>query len=278
MCEFDLLLTIVKSFMPDAVIHFAGFKSVEDSMLYPLKYYENNILSSINLLKAMEINSINNLVFSSSATVYGDPKYLPYDEKHPLNPTNSYGRTKLVIENIIRDWSSRSINRKCIALRYFNPIGAHESAEIGDNPLEVPKNIMPYITQVAIKKRDFLSIFGNDYNTRDGTCERDYIDVVELAEAHLVAVEKFSELSNYQAINIGSGKGITVLELVEAFEKASNISIPYKFTNRREGDLPSFYADTATAKKILNWTARNNIIDTCARAWAWQCKNPNGIV
>ena len=258
-----------------AVIHFAGLKAVGESLEIPIEYYDNNVNGTLCLLRAMKRNNIYNLVFSSSATVYGEPQYLPLDEEHPLCATNPYGKTKLFIEEILRDIYS-SDNRWHIAvLRYFNPIGAHSSGLIGESPNGIPNNLLPYISQVAIEKRDYLSIWGNDYDTIDGTGVRDYIHVVDLAIGHIKALENIVALG-CEAINLGTGNGYSVLEVVKSFEKASGKDIPYKIQSRRVGDIASCYADAKKAQELLGWSATKNIDDMCNDAWNWQFNNPNG--
>ena len=259
----------------DAVIHFAGLKAVGESSEIPIEYYDNNINGTLCLLRAMKKNSIYNLVFSSSATVYGEPQYLPIDEEHPLSATNPYGKTKLFIEEILRDVYASDNKWHIALLRYFNPIGAHSSGLIGESPNGIPNNLLPYISQVAVKKREYLSIWGNDYDTIDGTGVRDYIHVVDLAIGHLKALENISKLG-CDAINLGTGNGYSVLQIVKAFEKASNKNIPYKIQSRRSGDIASCYANSNKAKKLLNWETIKNIDDMCIDTWNWQSKNPNG--
>jgi UDP-glucose 4-epimerase len=259
----------------DAVIHFAGLKAVGESVDNPLKYYENNVYGTLCLLKAMINNNIKKIVFSSSATVYGDPAFLPFTEDHPLRTTNPYGQTKLVIEEMLRDLYVSDKDWSISILRYFNPVGAHESALIGEDPKGIPNNLMPFIAQVAIGKREFLSVFGDDYNTIDGTGVRDYIHVVDLSLGHLKALQTLNK-PQCQAINLGAGKGHSVLEVVEAFSKASNKKIPYRIMPRRAGDIAEFYADANKAKELLNWEASRSLHDMCQDSWNWQMKNPNG--
>jgi UDP-glucose 4-epimerase len=259
----------------DAVIHFAGLKAVGKSVKKPLEYYDNNVQGTLCLLKAMKKNNIKSLVFSSSATVYGTPKYLPLDEKHPLNTINPYGTTKLMIENILSDLYKSDKNWKISILRYFNPIGAHQSGLIGEDPNDIPNNLMPFISQVAIGKRELLNIFGNNYDTIDGTGIRDYIHVVDLANAHIKALASLNK-PQYEVVNIGTGNGYSVLEMVKAFEIASNKKISYIIQPQRDGDIASCYANTNKAKKLLNWEARFNITKMCEDSWNWQKKNPNG--
>ncbi len=258
-----------------AVIHFAGLKAVGESSQIPIEYYDNNINGTLCLLRAMKKNSIYNLVFSSSATVYGEPQYLPLDEKHPLSATNPYGKTKLFIEEILRDVYTSDNNWHIALLRYFNPIGAHSSGLIGESPNGIPNNLLPYISQVAIEKRDHLSIWGSDYSTVDGTGVRDYIHVVDLAIGHLKALENIATLG-CEAINLGTGNGYSVLEVVNAFEKASGKNIPYKIQSRRVGDIASCYANAKKAQKLLGWNTTKNVDDMCNDAWNWQSKNPDG--
>ena len=267
--------TIFNAFQPDSVIHFAGLKAVGESVADPLNYYNINVGGSISLLSAMSKVECNTIVFSSSATVYGEPQYLPYDEEHPTNPVNPYGRSKLMIENIIRDWTKVDSKRKGIILRYFNPVGAHESGQIGEDPIGIPNNLMPFIAQVAGGRRDYLNIFGNDYDTSDGSGERDYVHVVDLAIAHRSAVSQ-ERLLGFEVINIGRGKGTTVLELVKNFEKTTGIPIKFKYLPRRDGDLPIFWADTSKAFKRIGWKPERNIKNICEDTWHWHKKNPAG--
>jgi len=240
-----------------------------------LEYYDVNVGGSISLLTAMSKVRCNNIVFSSSATVYGEPQYLPYDEEHPTNPVNPYGRTKLIIENIISDWTKVDTKNKGTILRYFNPVGAHESGQIGEEPIGTPNNLMPYIAQVADGRRDSLNIFGNDYDTLDGTGARDYVHVVDLANAHKIAINK-ERLYGFEVINIGTGKGTTVLELVKSFEEASGIRINFKYLSRRDGDLSIFWANSSKAFKKIRWKPERNIKKICEDTWRWHKNNPTG--
>jgi len=258
-----------------AVIHFAGLKAVGESSQIPIEYYDNNVNGTLCLLRAMKRNGIYNLVFSSSATVYGDPTYLPLDENHPLSATNPYGRTKLFIEEILRDVYGSDDNWHIALLRYFNPIGAHSSGLIGESPSGIPNNLLPYISQVAIGKREALSVWGDDYDTVDGTGVRDYIHVVDLALGHIKALETISTLG-CEAINLGTGNGYSVLEVLRAFEKASGKNIPYKIEARRGGDIASCYANAHKAKELLGWSATKNIDDMCRDGWNWQSGNRDG--
>lgn len=259
----------------DAVIHFAGLKAVGESVEKPLMYYDNNVISTLSLLEIMNKYEIPKLVFSSSATVYGSAS-VPYTENGPAGQdiTSPYGRTKYIIEQIIKDYISSKSNYSCAVLRYFNPIGAHETGEIGEDPKGIPNNLMPFITQVASGKRERLSIFGSDYDTPDGTCIRDYIHVVDLARGHLAALNNIK--AGYNVYNLGSGKGTSVLELVNAFMESTGEKIPYSFESRRHGDLPSFYANPQKALDELGWKTEKTIQDMCKDAWRWQSRNPGG--
>lgn len=263
-------------FAPDAVIHLAGLKAVGESGAEPLRYYRANVAGSINLLEAMQAAGCRRIVFSSSATVYGVPQHLPYDEAHPVAPFNTYGRTKAMIEDIIRDWAAAQTATSAVLLRYFNPVGAHESGLIGEDPRGLPGNLMPFVAQVAVGRRERLSIFGDDYETRDGTGERDYIHVVDLAAAHLAALDYSGKALGCEAINVGTGRGVTVKELVAAFERASGRSIPVEVAGRRPGDLPSYFAATGKAERLLGWQAILGIDEMCASSWRWQQQNPQG--
>ena len=260
----------------DSVIHFAGFKAVGESVEKPLSYYHNNITGTIYLCEVMAQHNVTDIVFSSSATVYGDPETVPIQEDFPLTATNPYGRTKLFIEKILRDLHVSDDNWNIALLRYFNPVGAHESGNIGEDPNDIPNNLMPYITQVAVGKLDELSVFGDDYPTHDGTGVRDYIHVVDLAIGHLKALEKLQSNPGVVTYNLGTGQGYSVLDVVNAFEKASGQDIPYKITGRRPGDIASCYADPTKAEKELGWTAKRDIVEMCKDAWRWQSENPDG--
>ncbi len=260
----------------DGVIHFAGLKAVGQSVKMPLYYYKNNLIGTLNLLDIMQTTNVKNLVFSSSATVYGDPHKVPITEDFPLSATNPYGRTKLMIEEILRDLYISDKNWNIAILRYFNPVGAHQSGTIGEDPNGIPNNLMPFITQVAVGKREFLSVFGNDYPTVDGTGVRDYIHVVDLADGHLKALEKLKTNPGCVEYNLGTGKGYSVLEVVKAFEKVSGKKIPYKIVERRSGDIAACYANPEAAKQELGWKAKYGIEKMCEDAWRWQLQNPNG--
>lgn len=260
----------------DAVIHFAGLKAVGESVTIPLPYYHNNVTGTLILCKVMETHKVKNLVFSSSATVYGDPHNVPIKEDFPLSPTNPYGRAKLMIEEILRDLHRADEAWNIALLRYFNPVGAHPSGRIGEDPNGIPNNLLPYIAQVAVGKLPELSVFGNDYPTHDGTGVRDYLHVVDLAIGHIRALEKLTSNPGVVTYNLGTGRGYSVLEMVSAFEKASGKKIPYKIVGRREGDVASCYADPSKAKRELRWSADRGIDEMCADAWHWQYNNPDG--
>ncbi|XP_074600780.1 UDP-galactose 4'-epimerase [Brevipalpus obovatus] len=267
----------------DAVMHFAGLKAVGESSVKPLEYYENNVAGSLYLLKAMRKHGVKRLIFSSSATVYGVPKYLPLDENHSsgVSITNTYGRTKFVIEQMLRDLEASEKGWCMISLRYFNPIGAHESGEIGEDPQGVPNNLMPFISQVAIKRRPVLKVFGNDFKTKDGTGVRDYIHIMDLANGHTLALDKVmndnnNSFSGFNIINLGTGQGHSVLEVIKAFENATGVKIPYEFTDRRPGDVDAMYADNQKAMKLLGWKPAYDIEAMCKHTWRWQSKNPKG--
>lgn len=260
----------------DAVIHFAGFKAVGESVSKPIEYYDNNLGSTLSLCKVMDAQNVRQLVFSSSATVYGDPASVPITEDFPLSATNPYGATKLMGENILRDVARTNAGWQISLLRYFNPVGAHESGEIGEDPNGIPNNLLPFVSQVAVGKRDMLSIFGNDYDTPDGTGVRDYIHVVDLAEGHLAALLHPPAPNTAETYNLGAGKGYSVLEVIAAFEKASGVTVPYQIADRRPGDVATCYADVTKAKTLLFWETRLPIDIACADAWRWQSQNPNG--
>lgn len=267
---------VLAEFAPEAVVHFAGLKAVGVSAKVPLEYYDNNVVGTLRLLQAMDAVGCKKIVFSSSATVYGEPKYLPYDEAHPLNPANTYGRTKLMAEQVISDWQGATEGASAALLRYFNPVGAHPSGEIGEDPNGVPDNLMPYIAQVAVGRRSHLNVFGNDYDTRDGTGERDYIHVVDLARAHVVALDFVDRNSVCEAFNIGSGTAYSVMDMVKGFEAASARPIAIEVTDRREGDLPGYFADAGKANKLLGWRSELGLKEICRSTWAWQSRNPKG--
>lgn len=261
---------------PDAVIHFAGLKAVGESVAIPLSYYRNNLVSTFNILDSMKKYGCKKIVFSSSATVYGVPKTVPIDETFPLSATNPYGRTKLMIEEILRDLYVSDDTFDIAILRYFNPIGAHESGLIGEDPKGIPNNLLPYVAQVAVGKRPMLSVFGNDYPTHDGTGVRDYIHVVDLARGHIKAIEKLCTNPGLVTYNLGTGNGYSVLDIVKAFEKASGVKVPYKIVDRRPGDVAECYANPDKAREELGWVAEYGIEKMCSDSWRWQTQNPNG--
>jgi UDP-glucose 4-epimerase len=260
----------------DAVIHFAGLKAVGESVAKPLKYYDNNVNGTVTLCTVMAKYGCKSIVFSSSATVYGDPHTVPINENFPLFATNPYGRSKLMIEEILRDLYVSDSTWKIVLLRYFNPVGAHSSGMIGEDPNGIPNNLMPYITQTAVGKLSCLSIFGDDYNTIDGTGVRDYIHVIDLAQGHVKALEKLENFKEVMTINLGTGKGYSVLEMVKAFEEASGKEVPFCMAPRRAGDIASCYADASYAKEVLGWEAQLGIDEMCADSWRWQSNNPYG--
>ena len=260
-----------------AVIHFAGLKAVGESVAEPLSYYDNNVAGTLRLLEAMQECGVKTLVFSSSATVYGDPQQLPISEDHPLSATNPYGHTKLVIEEMLRALYASNPKWRIAILRYFNPVGAHSSGQIGEDPQGTPNNLLPFVAQVAVGRREFLNIWGNDYDTPDGTGVRDYIHVVDLALGHLKALERLENHAECVSINLGTGVGYSVLDMVWAFEKASGKSVPFKVAQRRPGDIASCYADAGQALVMLGWRAERDLETMCQDAWRWQSNNPNGF-
>ncbi|MBR1444852.1 MAG: UDP-glucose 4-epimerase GalE [Firmicutes bacterium] len=261
----------------DVVIHFAGLKAVGESVKIPVAYYRNNIDTTLTLLECMAEYGCHNIVFSSSATVYGEENDIPYVETMKKGTcSNPYGWTKSMMEQILSDASTADEELSVVLLRYFNPIGAHESGLIGEDPQGIPNNLMPYISQVAVGRRDHLTIFGNDYKTKDGTCRRDYIHIMDLAGGHVKAVEYAAEHKGTEIFNLGTGTPYSVLEIVNAFEKANGIKIKYEFGERRSGDLPEFWADSCKAEKILGWKTSRSLEDMCKDTWNWQRNNPNG--
>ena len=278
LCDLEKLrATFAQIHDADAVIHFAGLKAVGESVEQPLRYYKNNLDSTLNLCQVMEECGIHNIVFSSSATVYGDPATVPIREDFPLSCTNPYGRTKLMIEEILQDLYKAHPQWNVVLLRYFNPVGAHPSGLIGEDPNGIPNNLMPYIAQVAIGKLSRLSVFGNDYPTPDGTGVRDFIHVVDLARGHLSALEKIEQKPGVAIYNLGTGQGYSVLDMVAAFSRACGTQIPYAIVERRPGDIAQCYADPAKARKELGWKAEYGLDDMCADSWRWQSNNPNGF-
>lgn len=260
----------------DAVVHFAGLKAVGESVAQPLCYYQNNVQGTLTLCETMAKHGVFNLVFSSSATVYGDPHSVPITEDFPLSATNPYGRSKLIVEEILRDLGRADERWNVILLRYFNPVGAHASGLIGEDPNGIPNNLMPYISQVAVGKLEQLSVFGNDYPTSDGTGVRDYIHVVDLAIGHLKALDKLAENPRVVAYNLGTGQGYSVLEMIKAFEQASGREVRYRIVGRRPGDVASCYADPAFAARELRWRAERGVDEMTRDAWKWQQQNPQG--
>ncbi len=276
LCDESTLDSIFAKHSIDAVIHFAGLKAVGESVEMPLTYYENNIGSTLSLCKIMAKHNVKKIVFSSSATVYGKPETVPIREDFPLSCTNPYGRTKLMIEEILRDLYISDNEWDIALLRYFNPVGAHKSGMIGEDPKGIPNNLMPFISQVAIGKRDFLRVFGDDYETPDGTGVRDYIHVLDLADGHLKALEKISEHVGVVTYNLGTGHGYSVLDMLHAFEKACGKELPYQICERRSGDIAACYADPKKAKDELGFEAVHTLEEMCADTWNWQSKNPDG--
>lgn len=264
------LENVLRDHSIDAVIHFAGLKAVGDSVRDPIEYYKQNVDGALSLLEAMRAACVKTLVFSSSATVYGDPNYLPLDESHPLNPTNPYGRTKFFVEQIMKDLADADPEWKMICLRYFNPVGAHPSGLLGESPNGIPNNLMPFIAKVASRKIPKLEIFGSDYDTVDGSGVRDYIHVCDIAEGHRAALQYVQKNNGWHAINLGTGKGTSVLELINEFQLASSTSIFYEIVARRSGDVASCYADALKAKELLGWESSRNLKQMCEDAWRWE--------
>ncbi|OOF32675.1 UDP-glucose 4-epimerase GalE [Salinivibrio costicola] len=260
----------------DSVIHFAGLKAVGESVEKPLKYYDNNVSGTLNLVREMQAANVKSLIFSSSATVYGDPASVPIKEDFPTSATNPYGRSKLMVEECLQDFHHANPDWSITLLRYFNPVGAHESGLLGEDPQGTPNNLLPFVAQVAVGRREKLGVFGNDYPTPDGTGVRDYIHVVDLADGHLAALDKMAHQPGTHIFNLGTGQGNSVLEMVHAFEAAAKRSIPYEIKPRRAGDIAECYADPAYAKATLDWTATRNLQTMVEDTWRWQSKNPNG--
>lgn len=275
--DYDKLDEIFTAHEISSVIHFAGLKAVGESVAIPLRYYENNLTGTFTLLEVMKKHQVKKMVFSSSATVYGDPARVPITEDMPNSATNPYGRTKLFLEQILSDVYVSDPEFSISLLRYFNPVGAHHSGRIGENPKGIPNNLMPYITQVASGKLKELSVFGGDYNTHDGTGVRDFIHVMDLSMGHLKAIEYIQDKKGVFVHNLGTGTGYSVLDIIKAFEEANNIKIAYKIVDRRPGDIAECYADPTKAKEELGWQATKNIVDMCRDAWNWQKQNPNGF-
>jgi UDP-glucose 4-epimerase len=272
-----LLKQLFLEYSIDSVIHFAGLKAVGESVAHPMRYYENNVVGSLALFQAMTEAGIHRLVFSSSATVYGDPPSVPIREDFPLQATNPYGRSKLIIEDMLRDISHADPRWRVALLRYFNPVGAHSSGLIGEDPQGIPSNLMPYVSQVAVGRRPELSIFGGDYPTHDGTGVRDYIHVVDLARGHLAALNALDRLVGAVPINLGTGRGYSVLDVLGAFERASGNKVPYRIVDRRPGDVATCYADPSVAKEVLGWSAEMDMAKMCEDSWRWQSNNPAGF-
>lgn len=270
------LTKVFQDYTIDSVIHFAGLKAVGESVEQPLKYYDNNVYGTVMLCEVMSENECKSLVFSSSATVYGDPHTTPIKESFPLSATNPYGRSKLMIEEILRDLYISNNEWKIVLLRYFNPIGAHFSGSIGEDPNGIPNNLMPYIAQTAVGKLSCLGVFGDDYDTHDGTGVRDYIHVMDLADGHLKAIERINSFTKVMTVNLGTGKGYSVLDMLKAFERASGREVPYCIAPRRTGDIAKCYADPSYAKDILGWQAQKGIDEMCEDSWRWQFNNPDG--
>ncbi|MCL2913181.1 UDP-glucose 4-epimerase GalE [Shewanella corallii] len=271
-----LLQKLFSDYSFEAVIHFAGLKAVGESVAQPLRYYENNVTGTVILCQVMAEYKVKNLVFSSSATVYGDPASLPITEEFPTGATNPYGQSKLMVEHILADLHHSDNSWNIARLRYFNPVGAHASGRIGEDPNDIPNNLMPFISQVAVGKREYLSVFGDDYNTHDGTGVRDYIHVVDLAMGHLKALDKLATKPGLVTYNLGTGTGYSVLDMVKAFEKACGQSIAYQIAPRRPGDIAACYANPDKARTDLGWEATHSIEDMANSCWKWQSKNPNG--
>jgi UDP-glucose 4-epimerase len=260
----------------EAVVHFAGLKAVGESVAEPLRYYENNVAGTVELLKAMRRHGVRDLVFSSSCTVYGEPERVPVDEDAPIGAASPYGRTKLYIEEILRDVAAAEDGWRTVLLRYFNPVGAHPSGRIGEDPRGIPNNLMPFIMQVAVGRREQLTVHGDDYPTPDGTCIRDYIHVVDLARGHLAALESLPAVEGCVAVNLGTGRGQSVLDVVRAASEAVGRDIPYTVGPRRAGDVVQVWADPALARSLLGWEASRTVADMCADHWRWQSANPEG--
>lgn len=275
--DVDGLRALFAAHRIEAVIHFAGLKAVGESVEQPLTYYDNNVNGTLCLLQAMRQAGVRRLVFSSSATVYGDPHRVPIREDFPLQATNPYGRSKLMVEEMLRDLQRAEADWQIAILRYFNPVGAHPSGLIGENPNGTPNNLMPFVAQVAVGKRAQLSVFGNDYPTPDGTGVRDYIHVVDLAQGHLAALAALARSGQSLTVNLGTGQGYSVLDMVRAFEAASGRPVPYQIVARRAGDIATCYADPQLAGELLGWQARRGIGEMCADAWRWQSMNPDGV-
>ena len=276
-CNAAAVAKALLSFRPDIVIHCAGLKAVSESQEQPLRYYRTNVEGSISLLEAMNRAGCQRIIFSSSATVYGTPHYLPYDEAHPVAPVNVYGRTKAIVEGIITDWAATDASRSAALLRYFNPVGANESGDIGEDPTGTPNNLVPYVADVAVGARSELSVFGDNYDTRDGTGIRDYIHITDLADGHIAAMNYLANHQGVEVFNLGTGKGSSVIEVVAAFSRASNRSIPYVIKPRRNGDVSEIVANPSKANDALAWKADRTLDTMCADVWRWRSKYPDGF-
>ncbi len=270
------LVEVLKKYAIEAVIHFAGLKAVGESVQKPLEYYDNNVNGTLVLVDAMREAGVKSLIFSSSATVYGDPASVPIIESFPTSATNPYGRSKLMVEECLTDFQAANPDWSITLLRYFNPVGSHPSGELGEDPQGIPNNLMPFVSQVAVGRREFLSVFGSDYPTKDGTGVRDYIHVVDLADGHIAALNRVGTKAGLHIYNLGTGNGYSVLEMVEAFAKASGKPIPYQLVDRRPGDIAECWADPAKAERELGWTAKRTLDDMTNDTWRWQANNPNG--
>ena len=274
--DYALLSNVMKEFVPEVVMHFAGLKAVSESIDRPLEYYDVNVRGSLELLRAMESVACNVFIFSSSAAVYGIPDYLPCDECHPTSPVNPYSQSKLMVENILRDWVTSKANNSAVCLRYFNPAGAHSSGLIGEDPKGIPNNLMPFIVQTASGLHDQLLIFGDDYETFDGTCERDYIHVSDLAMGHLLALKYRAKLEPFQILNLGTGSSTSVKKMVKVFEQTTKQKLKIKSVMRRAGDVAQSYADTKLASELIGFKCNKSINEICTDSWKWYVKNPNG--
>lgn len=277
LCDAEALEAVFAAHNFDAVIHFASLKAVGESVEKPLDYYRNNLVSTLNLCEAMQRHGVKQMVFSSSATVYGDPETVPITEDAPIRATNPYGQTKVMIEQILKDWVAGQPGLQVTCLRYFNPVGAHESGQIGEDPNGIPNNLLPYVSQVAVGKLEKVRVFGNDYDTPDGTGVRDYIHVVDLAKGHVAALNHMPPPGTWATYNLGTGRGISVLEVIKAFEQACGKAIPYEVVGRRPGDIATCYADPSKANTELEWRAAKTFEEACADAWRWQSQNPEGF-
>jgi UDP-glucose 4-epimerase len=276
LCDHAALSSVFDADAIDAVVHFAGLKAVGESVEQPLRYYRTNVAGTLTLLEVMDEHDVRDLVFSSSCTVYGDPASVPVSEQAPRGATNPYGRSKLMVEQILEDVCSTDAGWRVVLLRYFNPVGAHPSGRIGEDPTGIPNNLMPYVMQVAVGRRPHVRVFGDDYGTPDGTGVRDYIHVVDLADGHLAALGRLPQVEGCEAVNLGTGQGHSVLEVIAAASRAVGREIPYEIVERRSGDIPATWADPTHAREVLHWEARLGLDDMCADHWRWQSQNPDG--